>query len=143
MVVLYHYTNEEGAAAIKKSKKIRKSVGAGADAAFGDGTYFTSLSPRNAASMIYHNNWGLPRSLVDAVDRLRVEYFIKVSFPDDDPNLEQCKTRTNRDIWLYAGSDVNLKHFKHEIEEFSDFDSESMVKKHGNYSLLVCSYQTN
>ncbi len=138
MVVLYHYTSKEGATAIKRDKKIKKSVYSGGDAWYGEGTYFTSLSPpKHTQSMVVHNNWAVPRSLVDEVDRLRVEYVIQVTFPDDDPNLQRCESQ--RDIWLYAGSDVNLHCFHYKITEFSEFNSRKMVRRHGRYTPLICS----
>ena len=134
MVVLYHYTNEKGKEGIKKSKTITKTVGGG----FGDGVYFTSLSPDNAASMIVHNNRGVDRSLVDDIKRLRVEYYVQVTFTaDDNRSLKQCPS--NRDIWLYKGSDVDLTLFDYEIGKCSNFSAESMVSELEEFSSLVCS----
>ena len=58
MVVLYHYTNKESADAIDKSKLILKSVQrkVGDDAAFGEGTYFTSLPPQKDKLELVRNN---------------------------------------------------------------------------------------
>ena len=130
MVVLYHYTNKEGKKGIKKSKTITKTVGAG----FGDGVYFTSLSP----SMLVHNTWGVDRSLVDEIKRLRVEYYVQVTFTaDDNRSLKQCPS--NRDIWLYKGSDVDLDLFEHKIGKCSNFSPESMASELDEFSSLVCS----
>jgi hypothetical protein len=138
MVVLYHYTNEEGAAAIESSKTIRKSVGAGGrDVRYGEGTYFTSLSPREHLSRVFHNNFGVPRNKVNEQHRLRVEYIIQVTFPSNDPRLKKCQTK--RDIWLYKDSDVDLNKFQYLISKCSEFDGEKIVKELGGYGQLVCS----
>ena len=71
---------------------------------FGEGVYFTSLSPLETQSKIAHNNWDDGEQIVEAQIRNgRVESYIMVPFPDDDPNLEDVSETSKRNIWLYKG----------------------------------------
>ena len=54
----YHYTSENGAAAILYSGKVRPSLSSSSrDASYGDGVYLTTLEPRLGRNTIAKNNW--------------------------------------------------------------------------------------
>jgi len=48
--VLYHYTSHEGLAGIMATQMILPSLGSGPNAYFGEGVYFTDISPAQAAA---------------------------------------------------------------------------------------------
>ena len=83
---MYHYTNKEGADGIKASKRIKKSRRKIRDAYFGDGVYFTSLTPDNSTEDLSYEMFGQHdghRSKVSweyrVVGRLRVCLYFRVS----------------------------------------------------------------
>ena len=95
-ITLYHYTSEEAAEAIKESKIIRSSRGEGH---FGDGVYFTDMSPQDfTRTEVSRNNYRYPNA------KKKLEYCIIVTMPED--KVKKCKTK--RRVFLHKG-DVNLE----------------------------------
>jgi hypothetical protein len=120
MVVLYHYTNEQGANGISETGIIRMSERQNRDAFFGNGVYFTMLPPHISKQIIVQNNWDgrLPLRIVERYIRQgKIDFVITVHIPDDDPRLKQCDDREGRDIVVYL-DDVDLRRFRHSIERF-------------------------
>jgi hypothetical protein len=143
MVVLFHYTNKAAAESIAASKLLIKSKDEPGkdDTTFGEGTYFTTLSPYNDKFEIIENNWDDSYSqdaLIKAVEEGKVAYAIKVYFPDDFPNLEKCECE-DRDVWRYIDSDVNLEELELEFEviQFEDFPVLEAVNHFGRLLLRL------
>ena len=110
-VTLYHYTSKEAKEAIKKSKIIKSSKGEGRDAHFGDGVYFTDMSPHDfTRTEVSRNNYRYPN------DKRKLEYCIIVTMPKN--KVCKCEAGKNRRVFLHEG-DVNLedKDYSYKIEE--------------------------
>lgn len=110
-ITLYHYTSEEAAKAIEISKVIKSSKGEGGDAHFGDGVYFTDMSPQDfTRTEVSINNYRLPNA------KKKLEYCIIVTMPEN--KVRKCKARRNRRVFLHEG-DVNLenKDYSYNIEK--------------------------
>ena len=56
-ITLFHYTNENAAALIKREKLLKMSTRDTRDAVYGDGVYFTSLCTDESKPFIIVNNW--------------------------------------------------------------------------------------
>jgi len=103
-IVLYHYTDEQSASAIKYSGLIYQSSGGG-DAAFGKGVYLTSIGMGTPAEVVAANNWDddlLPEMMIQAG---RTDYAIKVTIKRN--KVIKKRTKSGRDIYLYQGN-LNL-----------------------------------
>jgi hypothetical protein len=119
MVVLYHYTDEQGAAGIYETGIIYKSGRHNRDAFLGEGVYLTRLSPQTSKQIIYQNNWDgrLPFPVIERhIREGRIDCVITVHIPDHDPQLRQA-TDGDRDIFIYMG-DIDLRRFNHNFEKF-------------------------
>ncbi len=83
MSFFYHYTNKKGAEGIRASQILKKSedkIG-GDDVAFGEGVYFTKMSPQHFSKVdIVMNNWGVKdrRQAEEMVRQGKVDYVVKV-----------------------------------------------------------------
>ena len=117
-ITLYHYTSEEAAEAIKESEIIRSSRGEGRDAHFGDGVYFTDMSPQDfTRTEVSRNNYRYPNA------KKKLEYCITVTMPRN--RVKECKAENNRRVFLHRG-DVNL------------IGKDYKVRRASNYSECKC-----
>ena len=124
----YHYTNQEGYEAIRKSKKIKKSKTEGVDAVFGYGVYLTSLSPQDRTNRgIANNNYdGSKDKFARRMLREgRINYWFEFDIPKK--MLENCQDLdpNKRDIWLLKDYDLDFNRFSMtDCGEFEDFGKE-------------------
>ncbi len=81
MSFLYHYTDKYGAEAIRASMTLRESKLKIGDAVFGEGVYFTKMSPQHHSKVdIVMNNWGADRKRAEEmVSQGTAGYVVKVS----------------------------------------------------------------
>ncbi|CAH3167644.1 unnamed protein product [Porites evermanni] len=111
---LYHYTDEAGAAGIKKSKVIKGSTDKTPiqNRRHGCGVYFTSIDPSNDPKTILLNNYD-DRGFVINSQRLwaKIDWVIEVKMQMN--NIEKVYD-SNRDVYLYKG-DVHLNNYQHSI----------------------------
>ena len=130
----YHYTNEEGYEAIKKSKKIKKSKLNGPDAVFGKGVYLTSLSPqdRTKGGIAKNNYDGGEKPMLEAG---RVNYWFEFNI-EDETKLTRCEDPDKRNIWLLK-DDLKFPISNH--GKFEDFKEEDPVPAEDISSLEVFS----
>jgi RHS repeat-associated protein len=78
--ILYHYTSAEGLAGILESQKLNPSLGENGDAHWGDGQYFTDISPSNAQTGTAGQ---LSRALYNVgYNQRKVQYYIAVDVSD-------------------------------------------------------------
>ena len=97
-ITLYHYTSSDGAIAIERSKMIKSST-EGRHAHFGDGVYFTDMSPQDfTMTEVSINNYRYPNA------KRKLEYCIIVTMPENKVSL--CSPGQRR-VFLHEG-DVNL-----------------------------------
>ena len=110
-ITLYHYTSEEAAEAIKESKIIRSSRGEGH---FGDGVYFTDMSPQDfTRTEVSRNNYRYPNA------KKKLEYCITVTMPRN--KVKECKAENNRRVFLHKGDvKLNGKDYKIEKSKFKE-----------------------
>ena len=112
---LYHYTDWRSARGIARTKKIYASTDTEADAAWGEGTYFTNLRPSDySQETIAYNNW--QRRLTSST-RQRLKYCIMVKFSKRE--IEDYSD-DGRSIFLYEG-DVDLRGRKYLIMKTEDY----------------------
>lgn len=112
---LYHYTDWHSARGIARTKKIYASTDIEADAAWGEGTYFTNLRPSDySQETIAYNNW--QRRLTSST-RQRLKYCIMVKFSKRE--IEDYSD-DGRSIFLYEG-DVDLRGHKYLIMKTEDY----------------------
>ena len=104
-ITLYHYTSEDGAIGIEETQTIKSSTKEGSrDARFGDGVYFTDMSPEDfTRSQVSHNNYQHPNA------RKKLAYCVIVTMPEISVN--KCDAG-KRQIFLHPGN-VNLKDEKY------------------------------
>ena len=104
-ITLHHYTSEEGAKGIEETQIIKSSTQEGSrDARFGDGVYFTDMSPEDfTGSQISNNNYQHPNA------KRKLAYCVIVTMPEHSVN--KCDAG-KRQIFLHPG-DVNLKDEKY------------------------------
>ena len=113
-ITLYHYTSKEAAEAIKQSKIIKSSKGEGRDTHFGDGVYFTDMSPQDfTRTEVSRNNYRYPNA------KKKLEYCITVTMPRN--KVKECEAENNRRVFLHKG-DVKLigKDYKIEKSKFKE-----------------------
>ena len=97
-ITLYHYTSSDGAKAIESSEMIKSSKG-GRHARFGDGVYFTDMSPQDfTMTEVSINNSRYTNA------KRKLEYCIIVTIPVNKVSL--CSAGQRR-VFLHEG-DVNL-----------------------------------
>ncbi|XP_031552750.1 uncharacterized protein LOC116289940 [Actinia tenebrosa] len=111
--VLFHYTNEKGAEAINEEQVIKASTKANDDAAFGEGTYFTSKNPiDHSKEQIRRNNYDDGPSYYNSKQfEDKTDYVVAVSLGEDEFNKVDG---TKRDIYVAPG-DVDLTTHDHLI----------------------------
>ena len=109
-ITLYHYTTADGLKGIVQSRRINSSVqnSRRADVRYGEGVYLTALPPNTSKFLIALNNYD-GMNLSKLISDGKVDYFIKIVFSRNDPNLKDCAN--DRSVWLYDG-DINLNHFQ-------------------------------
>lgn len=97
-ITLYHYTSSDGQMAIRSTEMIRSSTG-GRHARFGNGVYFTDMSPQDfTMTEVSINNYRYPNT------KRKLEYCIIVTMPKNKVSL--CSAG-QRQVFLHEG-DVNL-----------------------------------
>ena len=109
-ITLYHYTSKEAAKAIERLKVIKSSKGEGRDAHFGDGVYFTDMSPKDfTRTEVSRNNYHFSNA------KKKLEDCIIVTMPKS--KVHKCKAG-NRRVFLHEG-DVKLenKDYSYNIEK--------------------------
>ncbi|XP_068730487.1 uncharacterized protein [Montipora capricornis] len=111
MEVYYHYTNEAGAKAIGKSKKILEYRGHN-HAVFGPGVYLTKIGPENGPLYVLINNYDDFMSMVLAKAD-RADYVIAIKLPPG--KVKKCDD-DGRDVYLYKG-DLYLKDGEYAIKK--------------------------
>ena len=134
-ITLYHYTSKEAAEAIKESEIIKSSKGR--DGHFGDGVYFTDMSPQDfTRTEVSRNNYRYPNA------KKKLEYCIIVTMPEN--KAYKCKAGENRRVFLHKG-DVNLKDkdYFYEIEEskFKEQQTTAMSDLPSDIDVRASSYQ--
>lgn len=104
-ITLYHYTSLEGAKGIEKTEIIKSSLQEGGrDARFGNGVYFTDMTPEDfTRSEVANNNYQRPNA------KKKLAYCVIVTMPEI--LVKQCVAEKRR-IYLHPG-DVNLKDKKY------------------------------
>ena len=104
-ITLYHYTSEVGAKGIEETQTIKSSIQEGRrDAHFGNGVYFTDMSPEDfSRSQVSDNNYQRPNA------RRKLANCVIVTMPEISVN--KCDAG-ERQIFLHSG-DVNLKDKKY------------------------------
>ena len=104
-ITLYHYTSEDGAKGIEETQTIRSSTREGSrDAHFGNGVYFTDMSPEDfTRSQVSDNNYRRPNA------KRELAYCVIVTMPGI--SVKKCNAE-KRQIFLHLG-DVNLKDKKY------------------------------
>ena len=117
-ITLYHYTSSDGQMAIRSTEMIRSSTG-GRHARFGNGVYFTDMSPQDfTMTEVSINNYRYPNA------KRKLEYCIIVTMPRD--KVLQCSPE-NRRVFLHKG-DVNLMRrrvYTYEIEKCQFLEPQS------------------
>ena len=116
-ITLYHYTRSDGAMAIGSSKMIRSSTG-GRHARFGNGVYFTDMSPQDfTMTEVSINNYRYPNA------KRKLEYCIIVTMPRD--KVLQCGAEKRR-VFSHEG-DVNLtkRMYTYKIEKCQFLEPQS------------------
>ena len=106
MVRLYHYTSEQGLAAIKREGRIRASrAGRGSaptrDCQYGEGVYLTRLDPNeHSKAELAKNNYanGWKSRLADG----NVDCYVEIEMDADEPDLQKCRVG-GRDVYLFDG----------------------------------------
>lgn len=104
-ITLHHYTSKEGAKGIEETQIIKSSTQEGSrDARFGDGVYFTDMSPEDfTRKQISNNNYQHPNA------KRKLAYCVIVTMPEN--LVRQCLAERRR-IYLHP-HDVNLKDKKY------------------------------
>ena len=104
-ITLYHYTSEDGAKGIEETQTIRSSTQEGSrDAHFGNGVYFTDMSPEDfTRSQVSDNNYQHPNA------KRKLAYCVIVTMPGI--SVKKCNAE-KRQIFLHLG-DVDLKDKKY------------------------------
>ena len=104
-ITLYHYTSSEGAKGIEKTEIIKSSLQEGGrDARFGNGVYFTDMTPEDfTRSEVANNNYQRPNA------KKKLAYCVIVTMPEI--LVKQCLAEKRR-IYLHT-DDVNLKDKKY------------------------------
>ena len=95
------------------------------------------------------NNWDSNdltiRKAVAIIKSGRIEFAFAVTIPDSDPNLvketDPEPKWSWRNIYRYAGSDVDLKKFPFEIVNVSNFEAEKFVSATGPTSSAMITVQ--
>lgn len=116
---VYHYTNEEGAAGIRKSGEIWTS--GPADAAFGPGVYGTGKAPtQNSQSHIIENNYG--GGNFGESRSGHADHVVPVKVPKRGPNAPKAApdVEPHRDVKII--SEKNHKLSPDEIERIQPFE---------------------
>lgn len=137
-ITLYHYTNREGALCTQMSGYMKKSQAINCDT-FDYGVCFTSIPPVTSKLLIYYNNWdGQNKSIATKqVKQGKLDHYIAIRFPVDNPNLRKANTSTFRDVYVYLG-DVVLSDFRYSIDRFENcFSSEEFVQAFGELGWKV------
>ena len=119
-ISLYHYTSRTCAEAIQRSKTIVSSTGDRAH--FGEGVYFTDMSPQDFTRLeVSRNNYWYPNA------KRKLEYCIIVTMPRN--RVIQCRAGRRRRVFLHEG-DVNLEDegYNYEIERCVFNDQGSSFK---------------
>ena len=105
-ITLYHFTSMEGKVGIAKTKLIKGSTKEGGDAHFGDGVYFTDMSPQEfTQTEVSMNNFGYPNA------KKKLAFCIIVSM---FKNLVHLCNASKRSVFLHPG-DVNLNDKRYEF----------------------------
>lgn len=115
---LYHYTNQESLAKIKRSKYIRQSKNFERDCVYGDGVYLTSLNPKDwDKADLAKNNYGggWKKRLEDG----RLDCYVEIEIPFSNLSLERCEAG-DRDVYLYQGN-LDLSQFTWEAGQNSEW----------------------
>jgi len=104
MPLYYHYTGVSALPAIINSNMLLESTRAKTgDAMYGDGVYFTQLSPlMHPSAEIYFNNWAQRLSDNKHLPKLAVCFEIKY----DGKNMTEVGKNHKRDVWVYKGEDL-------------------------------------
>lgn len=107
-ITLYHYTSKEGAKGIEETQTIKISTQEGSrDAHFGNGVYFTDMSPEDfTRSQVSDNNYQRPNA------KRKLAYCVIVTMPEI--SVDKCDAG-KRKIFLHPG-DVNLNDEKYAYE---------------------------
>ena len=106
---LYHYTSEKAAEEIRKSKIIKSSKKKGGHAHFGDGVYFTDMSPQDfEKTEVSTNNYQYPNA------KKKLEYCITVTMPRN--KVKECLAKNKRRVFLHEG-DLKLEGKVYKIEK--------------------------
>ena len=107
-ITLHHYTSKEGAKGIEETQIIKSSAQEGSrDARFGDGVYFTDMSPEDfTRKQISNNNYQHPNA------KRKLAYCVIVTMPEN--SVSKCDAG-KRQIFLHPG-DVHLKDEKYSSE---------------------------
>ena len=116
-ITLYHYTSSDGAEAIERSKMIKSSQG-GRHARFGDGVYFTDMSPQDfTMTEVSTNNYRYPNA------KKKLEYCIIVTMPKNKVSV--CNAEKRR-VFLHEGNvSLENKMYTYEIEKCKFKESQS------------------
>jgi hypothetical protein len=120
-ISLFHYTTNENALAIFKSKRLKAStIKSGKDAAHGDGQYFTSLPPWADDSQLLQNNYdGAARRSKRGNERLKA--WIEINPRELLMNRVRLKQVppdevSGRDIYVTPrSSPLDLTNIRHKI----------------------------
>ena len=111
MVRLYHYTNKQGLASIKREERIKASRQEGGsaptrDCQYGEGVYLTRLDPdQHSKAELAKNNYG--GGWQSRMDDGNVDCYVEVEMDALDPQLQKCRVQ-GRDVYLYDG-DLTLQ----------------------------------
>ena len=105
-ITLYHFTSMEGRVGITKTKLIKGSTKEGGDAHFGDGVYFTDMSPEEfTQTEVSMNNFCYPNA------KRKLAFCIIVTM---FKNLAHLCNADKRRVFLHPG-DVNLNDKRYEF----------------------------
>ncbi|KAL3865440.1 hypothetical protein ACJMK2_042830 [Sinanodonta woodiana] len=97
-MILFHHTDLDGYKGICRDGKIKESLSDGADAAFGQGVYLTSLGPEWSANEVIINNWGDAQVGISQYVS-KVQFIIQVSVQEQNV----IKAPDGRDIYIHKG----------------------------------------
>ncbi|KAK7501024.1 hypothetical protein BaRGS_00007904, partial [Batillaria attramentaria] len=106
-IEFYHYTDQQGKAAILRSRSIMAS----SSGAYGPGVYGTTISPEEGRKKVSQNNWDGGWEVIEGQGRADCAFKIRI------PVSRLKRARSNRDILIHTG-DIHLDMYPWDILEW-------------------------
>lgn len=99
----------------------------------GKGSYWTSMNPAQYDKLtIAQNNYDSTKSMQSRLKNMgKVDCFVEVKIPIDDPSLEKIKI-DNQDIYVFK-KEMVLNDYRYKIDKFENFKVTDNVDDLGDY----------